>query len=181
MNIQDVTGFNSVQYNALVEEAEARGVSSSKVDESLLAAIQEGRDFSAAVAYVKSDLPSLETPSTTSMPNPKDWVALPSPAALLAGVIVQDAAEQRRVNRSIIQSQGTQIANLMEEQADKMEKGAMQKFACAVAGAVVNMAAGATSLGLSVAGVGRNSETGRLTFGKSGTVAQGGADGHQTD
>ena len=61
-----------------------------------------------------------------------------------------------------------------------MEKGAMQKFACAVAGAVVNMTAGATSLGLSVAGVGRNSETGKLTFGKSGTVAQGGADGQLT-
>ena len=45
MNIQDVTGFNAVQYNALVEQAEARGVSSSKVDEALLAAVQAGKDL----------------------------------------------------------------------------------------------------------------------------------------
>ena len=39
MNIQDVTGFNAVQYNALVEQAEARGVTSARVDEALLSAI----------------------------------------------------------------------------------------------------------------------------------------------
>lgn len=182
MNIQDTKALNLAlaQYNSLLEEAQMRGVSSDKVKDSLVEAILAGKDFSSAVSQVRSELPELPSPSSFTPPSSKDWVALPSPAAMLAGVIIQDAAEQRRTNRSIIQSQGTQIANLMEEQADKMEKGAMQKFACAVAGAVVNMTAGATSLGLSVAGVGRNSETGKLTFGKSGTVAHGGADGQLT-
>lgn len=152
MNIQDVTGFNAVQYNALVEQAEARGVSSSKVDEALLAAVQAGKDFSASVGHVTGSLPELAAPTTSSMPNPKDWVGLPSPGAIFASVILQDAAEQRRTNRSIIQAQGTQIVGLMEDQADKIEQGAMQNFACAVAGAVVNMAAGAASIGVASSG-----------------------------
>lgn len=175
MNIQDATGFNSVQYNALLEQAEARGVSSSRVDSALLSAIQAGKDSSAAVGQVTATLPELATPTTNSMPNPKDWVGLPSPGALFASVILQDAAEQRRTNRSIIQAQGLQIVDLMEQQADKIEQGAMQKFACAVAGAVVNMAAGAASMGIAAAGVGRNTETGKLDF-----QAGGAADGQLT-
>ena len=53
-----------------------------------------------------------------------------------------------------------QIVDLMEQQADKIETGAIQKFACAVTGAVVNMAAGGASLGVAAAGVGRSSSGG---------------------
>ncbi len=169
MNIQDVTGFNSVQYNALVEQAQARNVSSSEVDTALLSAIQAGKDFSAALGQVRASLPELAAPSTNAMPKPSDWVGLPSPGAVFASLILQDASEQRRTNRSLIQSQGTQIAGLMMDQADKIEKGAMQKFACAVAGAVVNMAAGAASIGVAASGVGR-SDTGKLNF-KAGAGA----------
>ena len=164
MSIENVSGYNAVQYNALVEQAEAQGVSSSKVEEAMLKAIQDGKDFSAALAFVKDSLPELKEPSVAATPNPKDWVALPSPAAMFASVILLDAAEQRRTNRSIIQAQGMQIAGLMMDQADKIEKGAMQKFACAVAGAVVHMAAGGASIGVAAAGVGRSSTTGRLNF-----------------
>lgn len=171
MNIQDVTGFNAVQYNALVEQAEARGVTTGKVDEALLSAIEAGKDFTSAVVHVAAQLPELSAPTTTRMPASNDWVGLPSPGALFAGLIVQDAAEQRRTNRSIIQAQGSQIVDLMEQQADKIEKGAMQKFACAVAGAAVNMAAGAASMVVASAGVGRNTETGKLNF-RAGADAQ---------
>lgn len=164
MNIQDVTGFNAVQYNALVEQAEARGVTSARVDEALLSAIEAGKDFTSAVVHVAAQLPELSAPTTTRMPASSDWVGLPSPGALFAGLIVQDAAEQRRTNRSIIQAQGSQIVDLMEQQADKIEKGAIQKFACACAGAVVNFIAGAASLGIAAGGVGRNAETGKLSY-----------------
>ena len=40
----------------------------------------------------------------------------------------------------------------MEQQADKIETGAIQKFAGAVTGAVVNMAAGMASIGVAAAG-----------------------------
>ena len=171
MNIQDVTGFNAVQYNALVEQAEARGVTSARVDEALLSAIEAGKDFTSAVVHVAAQLPELSAPTTTRMPASSDWVGLPSPGALFAGLIVQDAAEQRRTNRSIIQAQGMQIVDLMEQQADKIETGAIQKFACAVTGAVVNMAAGMASIGVAAAGVGRSSN-GRLDM-RAGKTADG--------
>lgn len=173
MNIQEATGFNAVQYNALVEQAQARSVSADTVDAAQLAAIQAGKDFSAGVGQVTASLPELAAPTTSAMPNPKDWVALPSPGAMFAGVILQDAAEQRRVNRSIIQAEGMQMVDLMQQQADKIETGAMQKFACAVTGAAVNMAAGAASIGVGAAGVGRTA-SGKVTFrpGAGGVDAQ---------
>ena len=57
-------------------------------------------------------------------------------------------------------SSGAPTVDLMEQQADKIETGAIQKFACAVTGAVVNMAAGAASLGVAAAGVSRSSDGG---------------------
>lgn len=179
MNIQEATGFNAVQYNVLVEQAQAGSVSADTVDAARLAAIQAGKDFSAGVGQVTANLPELAAPTTSAMPNPKDWVALPSPGALFAGVILQDAAEQRRVNRSIIQAEGMQIVDLMQQQADKIETGAMQKFACAVTGAAVNMAAGAAGIGVGAAGVGRTA-SGKVTF-RPGTDGVAGIGGLKVD
>ena len=154
--ITNATGYSSVEYSRLLEQAQAKGVSAAKVDEALIDAIQAGKDFTAAVKDVRSQLPDLASPGDNSG-DLSGWVALPSPAAMFASVILKDAAEQRRTNRSIIQAQGLQIVDLMEQQADKIETGAIQKFACALTGAVVNMAAGGASLGVAAAGVGRSS------------------------
>ena len=152
--ITNAAGYSSVEYSRLLEQAQAKGVSAAKVDETLINAIQAGKDFTAAVK-----LPDLASPGDNSG-DLSGWVALPSPAAMFASVILKDAAEQRRTNRSIIQAQGLQIVDLMEQQADKIETGAIQKFACAVTGALVNMAAGGASLGVAAAGVGRSSSGG---------------------
>jgi len=157
--ITNATGYSSVEYTRLLEQAQAKGVSAARVDEALIDAIQAGKDFTAAVKDVRSQLPDLASPGENSG-DLSGWVALPSPAAMFASVILKDAAEQRRTNRSIIQAQGLQIVDLMEQQADKIETGAIQKFACAVTGAVVNMAAGAASLGVAAAGVSRSSDGG---------------------
>ena len=157
--ITNATGYSSVEYSRLLEQAQAKGVSAAKVDEALIDAIQAGKDFTAAVKDVRSQLPDLASPGDNSG-DLSGWVALPSPAAMFASVILKDAAEQRRTNRSIIQAQGLQIVDLMEQQADKIETGAIQKFACALTGAVVNMAAGGASLGVAAAGVGRSSSGG---------------------
>lgn len=165
MTIQNVPGFNAVEYSKLLQEAQTLGVDAAKVDDLLLQGIQEGKNFTSALEAVRSALPELAAPARDAdMKHLSEWTALPSPAAMFASVILLDAAEQRRINRSIIQANGTEIVNLMEQQADKIKQGAMQKFACAVTGAVVNMAAGAASLGLAASGVGRNSETGKLDF-----------------
>ena len=157
--ITNAAGYSSVEYSRLLEQAQAKGVSAAKVDETLINAIQAGKDFTAAVKDVRSQLPDLASPGDNSG-DLSGWVALPSPAAMFASVILKDAAEQRRTNRSIIQAQGLQIVDLMEQQADKIETGAIQKFACAVTGALVNMAAGGASLGVAAAGVGRSSSGG---------------------
>lgn len=168
--ITNATGYSSVEYNKLLEQAQAKGVSAARVDEALIEALQAGKDFTAAVRDVRSQLPELAAPRDNSG-DLSGWVALPSPAALFASAILKDAAEQRRVNRSIIQAQGRQIVDLMEQEADKIKTGAVQKFACAVTGAVVNMAAGATSIGVAAAGVGRNA-SGRLEM-NVGSAADG--------
>lgn len=157
--ITNATGYSSVEYSRLLEQAQAKGVSAAKVDETLINAIQAGKDFTAAVKDVRSQLPDLASPGGNSG-DLSGWTALPSPGALFASVILKDAAEQRRTNRSIIQAQGLQIVDLMKQQADKIETGAIQKFACAVTGALVNMAAGAASVGVAIAGVGRSSSGG---------------------
>lgn len=160
--ITNATGYSSVEYGKLLEQAQAKGVSAARIDEALIGAIQAGKDFTSAVKDVRSQLPELASPGDNTG-DLSGWTALPSPAAMFASVILKDAAEQRRTNRSIIQAQGMQIVDLMEQQADKIETGAVQKFACAVTGAVVNMAAGAASVGVAAAGVGRSSN-GRLNM-----------------
>lgn len=151
--IQGAAGFDPTLYNSLLETARAKSVSADTVDQALLDALGAGKDFQAAVAKVKVDLPSLAAPRESSPRNLNGWVGMPSPAALIASLIVDEAAEQRTANRSVIRSQGELIAANMEEQADKIKQGATQKFACAVAGAVVNMAAGIASIGVGAAGI----------------------------
>ena len=40
MSIENVTGYNATQYNLLLEQAQSHGVSSAKVEEAMLQAIQ---------------------------------------------------------------------------------------------------------------------------------------------
>ena len=101
--ITNATGYSSVEYTRLLEQAQAKGVSAARVDEALIDAIQAGKDFTAAVKDVRSQLPDLASPGENSG-DLSGWVALPSPAAMFASVILKDAAEQRRTNRSIIQA-----------------------------------------------------------------------------
>ena len=44
-SIQDATGYDAVQYNALLSQAETYGVSAAKVENAMLALIDEGKDF----------------------------------------------------------------------------------------------------------------------------------------
>ena len=43
--ITNATGYSSVEYSRLLEQAQAKGVSAAKVDEALIDAIQAGKDF----------------------------------------------------------------------------------------------------------------------------------------
>lgn len=62
--ITNATGYSSIEYNRLLEQAQAKGVSAARVDEALIDAIQAGKDFTAAVKDVQSQLPDLASPGT---------------------------------------------------------------------------------------------------------------------
>ena len=64
--ITNATGYSSVEYSRLLEQAQAKGVSAAKVDEALIDAIQAGKDFTAAVKDVRSQLPDLASPGENS-------------------------------------------------------------------------------------------------------------------
>ena len=77
--ITNATGYSSVEYSRLLEQAQAKGVSAAKVDEALIDAIQAGKDFTAAVKDVRSQLPDLASPGDNSGTCPVGW---PCPAPL---------------------------------------------------------------------------------------------------
>ena len=164
MEVNQIAGFDTSQYNALVDAAQTQGVTKTQVNNALLEAAKPGKAFSEAVDIVKNQLPELAAPSSNIMPDPKQWVALPSPCALVVSLIITDAAEQRQANRELIFSQGMSMADLIDKQAEKIKLGATQKFACAITGAAVSMAGSAISLGFASAGVGRT-DAGKLAFG----------------
>ena len=150
--IEKTPGYNAALYNELVNTAKTQGVSAAEIEKAVLEAIKENKSFEQAVGSVRADLPELAEAAQTTR-DLQAWASTPSPGALFVSLMIKEAAEQRQANRSLIQSQGMQIAQKMMDQADKIEEGAMQKFACAVAGAVVSMAAGAVSMGVSARGV----------------------------
>ncbi len=152
MKLENTPGYDATIYNNLVNEARMRGLSAADVEKTVLKAIEENRTFEQAVASVRTDLPDLAEAVQTTR-DLEAWATTPTPGALFVSLIIKEAAEQRQANRSLIQSQGMMMVDKMMEQADEIERGAMQKFACAVAGAVVGMAANAASLGVSIKGV----------------------------
>lgn len=105
------------------------------------------------IPQVQTSVPVLPTPTTFSSTELSTLMGIPSPGALVASLMVDNAAEQRVTNRTTIQAQGEQIAQNIEAQAEKIIEGAVTKFACAVAGAVVNMGAGVASLTVTAQGL----------------------------
>ncbi|MBQ4491842.1 MAG: hypothetical protein II967_00905 [Deltaproteobacteria bacterium] len=160
--IEQSTGYDPALYNQLIQEAAQKNVSSATVDAALLQAIDAGKSFTEAVKQVQNDLPIL-APANTSNINDglKAWsgLASASPCALMAALLIKDSAESHRQNRDRIMAEGENIAQKMEEEADKLEEGAMQKFWCAVA---ANAATIATSAG-SMAIAGGAGKTGNMS------------------
>lgn len=93
------------------------------------------------------DSPNLPTPEQTSSKDLKAWTNLTSPWALVASLIIDQAQQQRQTNLTMIKTEGEMIVANIEQQADKIKEGAIQKFACALTGAALNIAGGLTSLG----------------------------------
>ena len=148
-SINEIQGYNATQYNTLIQEAETRGVSSTKVDEALLAAVNKsGLSFSDAIDSVRAQLPELPAPSTSNI-SMFGSIALPSPGAMTAALIVDEAAQQRKTNREVVYQQGMAMADKKDDMAEEMEQGAIDKFACDLTGAIISGIASGVSLGIS--------------------------------
>lgn len=151
MNIQDVTGFNAVQYNALVEQAEARGVSSSKVDEALLAAVQAGKDFSASVGHVTEVCPNWRPQPQAPCPTRRTGWGCPAPSN------VRQRHFAGRGGTAPHQPQhhpGSGYADCgpYGRSGGQNRAGGDAEIRLRRGGAVVNMAAGAASIGVASSG-----------------------------
>ncbi|MBR5998125.1 MAG: hypothetical protein IK027_03365, partial [Deltaproteobacteria bacterium] len=170
--IEQSSGYDPTLYNQLIQETRQQNVSDDTVDAALLQAIKEGKSFTEAIKQVRNDLPPLTAarPCNVSA-GLKEWCGLASasPCALMAALLIKDSAEEHRQNRDRIMAEGENIAQKMEEEADKIEKGAMQKFACAVTASVVNMAVAAGSIAIT-AGAGK---LGAKTAPEKGAGAEG--------
>ena len=121
------------------------------MDAALLQAIDAGKSFAEAVRQVQNDLPTLAPPKAGNInAGLKEWsgLASASPCALMAALLIQDSAESYRQNRDRIQEEGNNIAKKMEEEADKLKEGAMQKFWCAMAANVTTIAFSAGSMAI---------------------------------
>ena len=150
--IEQSVGYDATLYNQLIQEAQRQNVNSATVDGNLLQAIAAGKSFTEAITQVQNDLPTLPPANTssTSASGLEDWCGLASasPGALMASILIKDSAEAHRQNRDRILAEGKEIAQRMEDEAAKLEKGAMQKFACAVTASVVSIAVSIGSIAI---------------------------------
>ena len=149
--IEQSAGYDPTLYSQLIQEAAQKNVSSATVDAALLQAIDAGKSFTEAIKQVQNDLPTLAPANASNISaGLKEWsgLASASPCALMAALLIKDSAESHRQNRDRIMAEGENIARKMEEEADKLEEGAMQKFACAVTASVVNIAVSAGSMAI---------------------------------
>ena len=78
--IQDATGYNEVQYNALLDQAEIYGVSATKVEETMLQMIEDGKDFSEALEQVVEADPKKPRRNRPQRPSPIPKTGWPCPA-----------------------------------------------------------------------------------------------------
>jgi hypothetical protein len=163
--IEQSAGYDAALYSQLIQEAQRQNVSSATVDNALLQAIDAGKNFTEAVRQVQNDLPELAPANASNISaGLKEWsgLASASPCALMAALLIQDSAESYRQNRDRIQEEGNNIAQKIEDEAKKLEKGAMQKFWCAIAANTVTIATSAGSMAISL-GAGKAGQMGDAT------------------
>jgi hypothetical protein len=152
-NVQNAPGFNSQLYETLLQEAKSQGVSTSQVDTLLLAAVNGGKDFDAAVDQVQKSLPKLSPPNGVDLARISEFGGIPSPGALVMSLITKMAGEQRERNMEERQKSTDALVESMMDQADEMREAAAQQFAMAVAAGAITIAGGLAQAGMAGSGM----------------------------
>jgi hypothetical protein len=174
-SINQAQGFNQQAYDNLIKEAITAKVDTGLVDQLLLEAISKGKSFDQAIALVGSDLPKLSTPTGAAMARLGDWVAIPSPGALIMSVTTQFAAQQRQQNQELMWQETEAISQSMKDQASEMRTAAVTQLVLGIAGGVVQIGVGLAQMGMgayamkSAAGAGAKASANATAGLESGT------------
>jgi hypothetical protein len=147
--LQDVADFTKyqTQYNLLLEQAKAQGVSVKTVDDELLASVKSGKSIGEAINTVGGQLPQLPQPNNVDLSRFAQWVAIPSPGALVMSTITKLASEQRQRDSEIRRQQTEAIAKNMEDEAKEMREKAKTQLIMGIVSGAVQIGAGAAAIG----------------------------------
>jgi hypothetical protein len=91
--------------------------------------------------------PVLQLPGDVQSPL-ADWVALPSPGAVVMAFITADAAEQRKINRELVHQQTEAIAQNIELEAETMREKALVQLVLGIVSNVIKIGTGFAQMGV---------------------------------
>lgn len=149
-DVTKIPGYNQTQYDTLVNKARSEGVDKARIDQLLLDAVNEGKNFTEAIQQVTSQIPTLKKAASIPPAFLGEWTALPAPGTVIMAMVTEIAAKNRQQNKELMWAQTEAIASSMEEQADTMKTMAWTQFtiSCfAAVGGIIGGAAGGNMTG----------------------------------
>ncbi len=99
---------------------------------------------------IKSGAYGLSTPAYDI--SSKGFVALPSPGALMMQLVVENSAEQRKINRDLMQQEAEVIMASMQKEADEIRSNAVNQLIMGCVSGTISIASGAIGLKFAMAG-----------------------------
>ncbi len=159
-NVNQITGFDSTQYNLLLEAAKSEYVSQAQVDKALLSAVNSGKTFAEAVSMVTTSLPTLPPPMGTGTVWDNGLQGLPSFSANYLAMIGDVAAQQRRQSAEQRALQTEIIVGEIKEQAKEMRAKAIAQLCIGIATGLLSIAQGIASYSMMASGTKANAALG---------------------
>lgn len=157
-NVNQISGFDAVQYNQLLETAASEYVSKSQIDQALLAAVNAGKTFEQALSSVTTALPTLPPPMGTGALWDNGLDGLPSFSANYLALIGDLASEQRRQSAEQRALQTEIIVDKIKDQAQEMRDKAIFQLCMGVASGLLSIAQGAVAFKMMSSGVSANAK-----------------------
>jgi F0F1-type ATP synthase membrane subunit c/vacuolar-type H+-ATPase subunit K len=141
-NVNQINGFDAVQYNKLLEAAKSEYVSKAQVDQAILNAVNAGKSFSEALHTVNTALPTLPPPIGKGIMWDSGLAGLPSFGADYLALISDLSAEERRRSAEQRALQTEVIVDTINEQAAEMREKAVVQLCMGIATGLVSIAQG---------------------------------------
>ena len=157
-NVNQISGFDAVQYNQLLEAAKSEYVSKEQIDQALLAAVNAGKTFSQALSSVTTALPTLPPPMGTGALWDNGLVGLASFSANYLAMIGDVSAQQRRQSAEQRALQTEIIVDKIEDQAKEMRSKAIFQLCMGVASGLLSIAQGVMSYRMMSSGTAANAK-----------------------